>query len=651
MHSDIGNLQLNFVAARRSDAAYITDDVRLADAVDMARESILARQNSAGFWHYELEADCTIPAEYILMLHYFGESELRIQSKLARYLRNQQNEDGGWPLYPGGAMDLSCSIKAYYALKLAGNSPDTPHMLRARDAILARGGAARANVFTRIALALYGELPWRGVPFVPVEMLLLPRWFPFHLLKVSYWSRTVMVPLAVLTSLKPRARNPDGVHIRELFTTPPEQERHYFPIRSPLNRVFLALDAIARRLEFLIPRWLRKRALHTAERWIIAHLNGTGGLGAIFPAMVNACEALELLGYPAEHPHRLETRRAIRELLVERGQDAYVQPCVSPVWDTGLICLALQEDGGAPPNVVPRALDWLRARQLLDAPGDWRETHPRLAGGGWAFQFQNDAYPDLDDTAVVARAMHEAPNRDEYQETITRATDWLVGMQSRNGGFAAFDSDNNHTYLNQIPFADHGALLDPPTSDVSARVLTLLSCLNRPQDRIARDRALAFLCHEQRKDGAWFGRWGTNYIYGTWSVLAAFAMAGVATDAPEIRRAVTWLRLHQHADGGWGETNDDYFDPKLAGHGPRSTACQTAWALLGLMAAGEARGGEVARGVEYLLRTQQDGSWYDPEFNAPGFPRVFYLKYHGYSQYFPFWALARYRNVTANGGH
>ncbi|MGH8282372.1 MAG: squalene--hopene cyclase [Gammaproteobacteria bacterium] len=649
MRTNAGNLQVDFAAARRLDFSCLTDDGRLAGAIDAARDNILARQDRAGFWHYELEADCTIPAEYILMLHYFGESEPRIQDKLAKYLRSHQDEDGGWPLYPGGAQDLSCSIKAYFALKLAGDSPDAPHMRRARATILARGGAARANVFTRIALALYGELPWRGVPFVPVEIMLLPRWFPFHLLKVSYWSRTVMVPLTVLTSLKPRARNPNGVHIRELFSTPPKQERHYLPVRSTLNRVFLTFDAIGRRLEFLIPRWLRKRALHRAEQWIIARLNGTGGLGAIFPAMVNACEALELLGYPTEHPHRLQTRGAIRELLVERDLEAYCQPCVSPVWDTGLICLALQEDGGAQPDVVPRALDWLRARQLLDAPGDWRETHPRLAGGGWAFQFQNDAYPDLDDTAVVARAMHQVPNRDEYRDAIVRAADWLVGMQSRNGGFAAFDADNNHAYLNQIPFADHGALLDPPTSDVSARVLTLLSCLKRPQDQLARDRTLAFLRREQREDGAWFGRWGTNYIYGTWSVLAAFAMAGVNTDAPEIRRAVAWLRSRQQADGGWGETNDDYFDPKLAGHGPRSTACQTAWALLGLMAAGEGGSPDVARGVEYLLRTQQDGGWYDPEFNAPGFPRVFYLKYHGYSQYFPFWALARYRNVITNG--
>jgi squalene-hopene/tetraprenyl-beta-curcumene cyclase len=634
------------VGALYLDAPECVDGAALGEAIAAARRSVLAHQNPAGFWHYELEADCTIPAEYILMLHYLGEPDSALEAKLAVYLRAHQGNDGGWPLYYGGAMDLSCSVKVYFALKIAGDDPDAPHMVRARDAILARGGAARANVFTRIALALYGELPWRGVPFVPIEIMLLPHWFPFHLSKVSYWSRTVMVPLAVLMTLKPLAVNPYDVHVRELFTTPPESEKHYFPVRSLLNRAFLVLDWIGRRLEPLVPRALRRRALKRAEEWIVAHRNGTGGLGAIFPAIVNAYEALLLLGYPPEHPYQRDTRRALTDLLVVRGDEAYCQPCVSPVWDTGLTCLALEEDGAAP-EAVTRALDWLCARQLLDAPGDWQDNHPRLAGGGWAFQFENDAYPDLDDTAVVAWSMHAAPDPAAYGEAIGRAADWLAGMQSRNGGFAAFDADNDHEYLNQIPFADHGALLDPPTSDVSARVLSLLALLNRPQDARVRKRVLAFLRRAQQPDGAWFGRWGTNYIYGTWSVLTALAKAGVDVQAPEVQRAAAWLKSRQHADGGWGETNDSYFDPARAGKNPRSTACQTAWALLGLMAAGEVRAPEVVRGIAFLLRTQRaDGGWYDREFNAPGFPRVFYLKYHGYSHYFPYWALARYRNLS-----
>ncbi|HUH94522.1 MAG TPA: squalene--hopene cyclase [Casimicrobiaceae bacterium] len=614
-------------------------------ALARARAAIVGLQNASGFWCHELEADCTIPAEYVLMLHYFGETDPALEAGIANYLRARQGRDGGWPLYDGGAMDVSCSVKAYFALKLSGDSPEARHMRRAREAILARGGAARANVFTRIALALFGELPWRGVPFVPVEIVLLPRWFPFHPLKVSYWSRTVMIPLSVLTSLKPRARNPRGVSVRELFTTAPENERQYFPVRSPLNRVFIAVDALLRRCERLLPKALRARALRCAEDWIVERLNGRHGLGAIFPAMVNAAEALELLGYPPDHRLRLEARQGLADLLVRHGSEAYCQPCFSTVWDTALTCLALEEDDDAPAETLSRALEWLAEKQLLEASGDWRASRPQLKGGGWAFQFENAHYPDLDDTAVAAWAMHAAPDAERHRPAIGRAADWLVGMQSSNGGFAAFDVDNDHAWLNEIPFADHGALLDPPTSDVTARVVTLLARLDRPQDRPALERALGFLRREQCPHGCWFGRWGTNYIYGTWSVLTAFAAARIPPEVPEVRRAVAWLESCQRADGGWGETNDSYFDPALAGSGSRSTACQTAWALLGLMAAGDAGSDAVARGVRYLMRTQRAGRWHDREFNAPGFPRVFHLKYHGYSQYFPYWALARYRHA------
>jgi len=620
---------------------------RLAVAIEAARMGILARQRPEGCWQFELEADCTIPAEYILMLHYLGESDRLLESRLAEYLRNHQSRDGGWPLYPGGALDVSCSVKCYYALKLAGDRADAPHMAKARAAILAHGGAARSNVFTRIALALFGELPWRGVPFLPVEIVLLPRWFPFHLGKVSYWSRTVMVPLSILTTLKPRAANPCGVHIRELFVTQPEREKHYFHSRSLLNHALFVGEEFVRHLEGLIPKRVRRRALKRAEAWILKRRNGDGGLGAIFPAMVNAYEALALLGYPADHPARRDTRKAIDDLLVVRDHEAWCQPCISPVWDTGLICLALQEDHDAPTHAQQRALDWLASRQVLDAPGDWRDYRPTLPGGGWAFQYRNDAYPDLDDTAVVVRALHQSPQSGKFSRAITRATDWLCGMQSKNGGFAAFDADNDHQWLNQIPFADHGALLDPPTSDVSGRVLTALSLLDRASDREARERVTRFLLDEQTQEGAWFGRWGTNYLYGTWSVLVALRAAGMPADAPAIRRAVRWLKSVQQADGGWGEGNDSYLDPELRGRGARSGSAQTAWALLALMAAGEADSPSVTRGVEYLLKTQTAGEWHEARFNAPGFPRVFYLKYHGYSRYFPYWALVRYRNVRA----
>jgi squalene-hopene/tetraprenyl-beta-curcumene cyclase len=620
-----------------------------------ARDALISLQSSQGYWLFELEADCTIPAEYILMMHFLEEIDAPLEAKLAAYLRTRQAEHGGWPLYHGGEFDMSCSVKAYFALKLAGDSPQAPHMVRARAAILQRGGAARSNVFTRITLALYGQIPWRGVPYIPVEIVLLPRWFPFHLDKVSYWSRTVMVPLLILCTRKPLAANPRKVQIRELFTTPPEQERHYF--RRPggradiLSLVFLALDRLGRMIDPLVPNAMRAYATRRAEAWVLERLNGEDGLGAIFPAMVNALEALAVLGYASSDPRRLAAKRALEKLLVVNASSAYCQPCVSPVWDSALASLALQETGGAAALAASvRALDWLQPLQLPDDPGDWRVRRPHLAGGGWAFQFSNSHYPDLDDTAVVAWSMHQASDPARYSHNVQCALDWLVGMQSGNGGFASFDVDNTHDYLNEIPFADHGALLDPPTSDVTARVVTVLARVGRPQDQAALGRAIAFLRAEQEADGSWFGRWGTNYIYGTWSVVAAFAQAGISPDDPATRRAVSWLVARQHADGGWGETNDSYADRHLAGGKSASTPHQSAWALLGLLAAGEAGSNAVRHGIEYLLRTQQDdGLWSDPSFTAPGFPRVFYLRYHGYCAYFPLWALAAYRTLTRLG--
>jgi squalene-hopene/tetraprenyl-beta-curcumene cyclase len=621
-------------------------ELKLEQAVMSARNALISLQQSDGCWCFQLEADCTIPAEYILMMHYMDEIDEDLQAKIAVYLRAHQGEHGGWPLFHGGPFDLSCSVKAYYALKFAGDSPHATHMVRAREAILAHGGAARSNVFTRIALALFGQIPWRGVPFTPVEIMLFPRWFLFHINKVSYWSRTVMIPLSILCSLKPKAKNPNQVNIYEIFTVPPEEEKNYFPFRSRLNYLFLGADKLGRFLEPSIPEMIRQRALKKAEGWFIERLNGFDGLGGIFPAMVNAHEALACLGYPPDHPNRVSTREALKNLLIIDKESAYCQPCVSPVWDTALACLALEEEAG--PLVgqpLMKGLDWLKDRQLDDEPGDWREKHPKLKGGGWAFQFGNPYYPDLDDTSVVALAMQQGyPER--YRKSIKRAANWICGMQSKNGGYAAYDSDNTYSYLNEIPFADHGALLDPPTSDVSARCVSFLTELGYRGRELT--GCLNFLHREQEENGSWFGRWGTNYIYGTWSVLTALEKAGDRPDQPHIRRAVNWLKSVQRPDGGWGEDCESYSDPKEAGKGYASTSFQTAWAMLGLMAAGEVDSAEVRRGAEYLMDTQQaDGLWKDEWFTAPGFPRVFYLKYHGYAKYFPLWALARYRNLRS----
>ena len=637
------------IQQRKFDSPDGLQQAQLANAVQQAARALLGLQHPNGYWCFELEADCTIPAEYILMMHYLGDVDQQLEWKLASYLRSRQNEDGGWPLYYRGPAEISCSIKAYYALKLAGDSPDLPHMAKARETILRLGGASRANVFTRIALAIFAQLPWRAVPFLPVECLLLPRWFPFHLSKVSYWSRTVMVPLFLLYTFKARARNPKRVSIRELFITDPWLETDYFVVHSILNHALFMLDRLGLKLYPWMPKWLRRRAIKKAEAWILERLNGEGGVGAIFPAMVNAYEALGLLGYPIDHPLRATQRRAIDDLLVVKEQSAYCQPCVSPVWDTAWACIALQQvTHERSHTAVKKAFHWLAEKQLLEEAQDWRFNRPQVSSGGWPFQFKNSHYPDLDDTAAVAYAMHKSGDK-AFHNTVQRAAEWICGMQSGNGGFASFDADNDHTYLNEIPFADHGALLDPPTEDVSGRCVMLLAQLAAsPQCQSVEKNCLDYLFRSQESDGPWFGRWGTNYIYGTWSVLMGLEEAGIGIEHEAVKRAAAWLKDVQRADGGWGEGCDTYFDPSKRGLGEHSTSFHTAWALLGLMSSGAVHSDSVRRGIDFLLRTQQpNGFWSDPDFNAPGFPRVFYLKYHGYDKYFPLLALARYRNLTA----
>ena len=625
------------------------DAGQLDDAVRRASDSLLALQHRDGHWAFELEADATIPAEYILLEHYLGRIEPELEQQIARYIRAGQGDHGGWPLFYGGNLDVSCSVKAYFALKAAGDPIDAPHMVRARKAILERGGARRCNVFTRITLALFGELPWRAVPVMPVEIMLLPAWSPFHIAKVSYWSRTVLVPMLVLMAIKPRARNPQGVHIGELFVEAPETVRDWItgPTTSPLSRGFELLDRVLRLGEPYFPANARRRAIDRAVEFVTERLNGDDGLGGIFPAMANTLMMLDCLGYRHDHLPYATGWAALRKLLVREGERAYCQPCLSPVWDTALACHALMDaDDGRFQGAIRRALDWLTSKQVLQQIGDWAIVRPGLRPGGWAFQYENPHYPDLDDTAAVALALDRFDSA-RYREAIDRAVEWVIGMQSRNGGWASFDADNTHYYLNHIPFADHGALLDPPTADVSARCLGLLAQLGYPSDHAAVAAATKFLEREQEADGSWFGRWGTNYIYGTWSALAAFNAAGIAPGSPEVRRAVEWLFARQHPDGGWGESAHSYFRGAPHGEAPYSTASQTAWALLGLMAAGQTENPAVARGIAYLIRTQdRDGNWDEPWFTAVGFPRIFYLRYHGYRAFFPLWALARYRRLA-----
>jgi len=627
-------------------------DIEVDSHIDAATQALLARQHTDGHFLFELEADATIPAEYVLLRHYLGEPvDAALEAGIAAYLRRIQGAHGGWPLFADGAFDMSATVKAYFALKMIGDLPQADHMRRAREAVRLRGGAERSNVFTRCLLALYGIVPWRAVPVMPVEIILLPKWFPFHLDRISYWSRTVIVPLLVLMAKKPRARNVKGVGVNELFLEPPN-ELGPTP-KAPQQKAswfwfFRLIDNVLRAAEPWFPQKLRARAMERAVAWADERLNGEDGLGAIFPAMANAVMMYDALGVPAGDPRRAIARRSVDKLLAVHDDETYCQPCVSPIWDTGLACHALLEVGGERAVAqAKRGLDWLIPKQVLDLRGDWIAQRPNVRPGGWAFQYANPHYPDVDDTAVVAMALDRMQDTGlgDYAAAIDRAREWIVGMQSVNGGWGAFDADNEYYYLNNIPFADHGALLDPPTEDVSARCLSMLAQLEETKSAAA-ERALAYLRRTQGPDGSWYGRWGMNYIYGTWSVLCALNAAGVAPQAPEMRRAVEWLAGIQNPDGGWGEDGASY---RLDYHGYEaapSTASQTAWALMGLMAAGELDHPAVIRGVKYLVDTQgADGFWNEPRYTATGFPRVFYLRYHGYAKYFPLWALARYRNL------
>ncbi len=613
-------------------------------AIDDATSALTRRQRPDGHWVFELEADATIPAEYVLLEHFLDRIDAPLEQKIGVYLRRIQGEHGGWPLFHDGAFDLSASVKAYFALRCIGDAVDAPHMQLARAAILRAGGAERCNVFTRIQLALFGQVPWHAAPAMPVEIMLLPRWFFFHLSKISYWSRTVMVPLIGLMALRPQARNPRGIGIAELFRTPPAKVRDWIrgPYRSAWGRFFKGLDVVVRRAEPLLPRRARARSIQLAVSFVTERLNGEDGLGAIYPAMANAVMLFDALGYPPDHPDAAIAWAAIRKLLVVTETEAYCQPCLSPIWDTSLAGHAVAEATGANLD-VEAACDWLVEQQVTDVRGDWADIRPHAPPGGWAFQYANPHYPDVDDTAVVGMLLHR--NGDPaHTPSIERARDWILGMQSANGGWGAFDADNTHYALNHIPFADHGALLDPPTADVTARCVGFLAQIGMPSDSPTMARAIDYLRREQEADGSWFGRWGTNYIYGTWSVLIALNAAGLSHDDSTLRRAVAWLLSKQREDGGWGEDEESYAGAP-AGEYRASTPSQTAWAMLGLMAAGET-GPAVARAADYLATTQRsDGEWDEKAYTAVGFPRVFYLRYHGYRLFFPLLALARFRNL------
>ena len=616
-------------------------------AVARATAALASRQRADGHWVFELEADATIPAEYILLRQFLGEpTHAELEAKIGRYLRRiRSSSHHGWGLFHDGGFDVSATVKAYYALKMIGDDTQAPHMADARRAVLAAGGAAATNVFTRIQLALFGAGSWADVPTLPPELILAPRWFPIRLSKMSYWARTVVVPLLVLATLKPVARNPRGVLIDELYTGQSVSAvSRGADLKPHWTKGFTLLDRVLKRSDRLWPDGLRRRALKRCEDWVLERRNGVDGLGAIYPAMANSVMMFDALGYSPDNPARVAARESVERLLVVGEDEAYCQPCVSPVWDTALAAHTMMEAGDE--ATADRALAWLKPRQVLDLSGDWAEQRPGVRPGGWAFQYENAHYPDLDDTAVVVMAMDRAQGRAAgYDEAIARGVEWTVGLQSRDGGWGAFDADNTHHYLNNLPFADHGALLDPPTADVSARVVSMLAQLGeRGSPRM--EAALAYLAREQHDEGSWFGRWGVNYIYGTWSVMCALNTARLPSNDPMIVRATRWLTAIQNDDGGWGEDCESYALERTGHLTAPSTASQTAWALLALMAAGKVDVPAVQRGIAWLAANQEaDGLWGQEQHTGGGFPRVFYLRYHGYPAYFPLWAMARYRNL------
>lgn len=616
-------------------------------ALHRGLEGLLAQQRSDGHWVGELQGDTILESEFILLLAILGHRNDSRIPLLANYLLAQQQEDGGWSNYPGGPSEVSTSVKAYFALKIAGHSADAPSMRRAKDTIRRLGGAEASNSFTRFYLAMLGQVPYVACPTVPAELILLPRWFPINIYAMSSWSRTIFVPLSVVDAFKPVTRLPEELHIRELFLEAPETPR--WPARPTKalmswTNFFLGVDWVLKKLErYRLLPW-RKRAVERAVGWMRERFKDSDGLGAIFPPMIYTCLVLKCLGVPESDPEFRWALKQLDDLQIFEGDTLRLQPCVSPVWDTALSVIAAVDAGERGNSThLDRAVNWLLQREVRRA-GDWSVTVPGVEPGGWAFEYANAFYPDTDDTSMVLIALartgrHVSPTA---QAAVHRAVQWLVAMQNSDGGWAAFDRNIDNEILTRVPFADHNAMLDPSCPDITARVLEALSHYGFRVGQGNVDRAIAFIAQRQEANGSWFGRWGVNYIYGTWQVLVGLKAIGYDMTLPMVRRAVRWLKEVQNPDGGWGESCRSYDDPSQAGQG-ESTASQTAWALLGLLAAGEQQSPEVQAGINYLLATQlSDGTWDEEPFTGTGFPRVFYLKYHMYAHYFPLMALGRY---------
>jgi squalene-hopene/tetraprenyl-beta-curcumene cyclase len=603
-----------------------------------------------GYWWAELESNVTISAEYLMLFHFLGMVDKERERKLANYILSKQTAEGCWCIYYQGPGDLSTTIEAYFALKLAGYPADHPAMEKARTFILKNGGIIKARVFTKIFLALFGEFAWFGVPSMPIELSLLPKWAYLNMYEFSSWSRATIVPLSIVMATRPVRKLPPWARVQELYVRPPRPTDYTFTKEEGIltwKNIFIGVDHLLKIYERSPIRPFMKKAMSLSEKWVLDHQEPSGDWGGIQPAMLNSILALNCLGYSNDHPTVQNGLDALANFCIESDDHIVLQSCISPVWDTALALKGLI-DAEVPPDhpALVKATQWLLDREVRK-PGDWKVKSPELEPGGWAFEFLNDWYPDVDDSGIVMMAMKDVKLKDSKSkdDAIERGIRWCLGMQSKNGGWGAFDKDNTKHILNKIPFADLEALIDPPTADLTGRMLEVMGTFGYPKDFPAAVRALEFIKETQEPDGPWWGRWGVNYIYGSWSVLCGLQAIGEDPTQPYIQKAVTWLKTKQNSDGGWGETCESYHDSSLAGVG-ESTPSQTAWALLALMAAGERKSETINRGIEYLIQTQQqDGTWDEDQFTGTGFPKYFMIKYHIYRNCFPLMALGKYRSL------
>jgi squalene-hopene/tetraprenyl-beta-curcumene cyclase len=654
-----------WLQSRGVDPADLTKvtEYLLDSAIIRAQDALLNKQDSKeGCWCAPLRADTTLESDTITLYAYMGwldRKKDKVQ-KLANYILSQQLSDGGWNIYRNGPAEISATVKAYWALKIAGHSADQPYMEKARQKIFQLGGVHKINSYSKFYMALFGLYDWRGVPAIPPELMLFPKWFYFNIYEMSSWTRGIVIPLSIVWAMKPKKTLPAYAHLEELFEHPSAGGMRWVPVGSPTpadetwfswRKFFLAWDRFFKVMEGRGPHFFRVWSLNLAKKWMIEHFAHSDGLAAIFPPIVNSIMALESLGYSESHPYVQGQLRALEEYEIHHPQDnrLEMQPCLSPIWDTAISIIALAESGlrRDHPKLV-QALEWL-IRKEIRRDGDWKVKNPTGPIGGWAFEFNNDFYPDVDDTAMVLlalRLVHLAEDGlDQRREkAYLRGLNWMLSMQCSNGGWAAFDRDNVKFIFEKIPFADHNAMIDPPSVDITGRVLELLGYVGYDKTYPCIQKALEYLKQNQEPDGSWYGRWGVNYIYGTWQVLRGLEAIGEDMNSAYVQKACQWLKSVQNTDGGWGERCDTYDDASHKGKGP-STPSQTAWGLMGLMACGLMTDPAVTRAVHYLLSTQrQDGTWDEQEFTGTGFPKVFYLEYVLYRDYFPLLALGVFKH-------